>query len=253
VFADCLPRKHRRTVRRRLREIRRAAGDARDWDVFLVGLQQTPSLATAEGRPALDYLTGYAMGERSAAQEQLDCIAAEAGPSFMEESAALPALVQAPDGKHVPANFGELATAQFGTLLAAFNEAASANPSDPATLHRLRIGGKRLRYALEIFAGCFPPGFKDTLYPAVEQLQEILGSIQDSAVGTEHLLGLRQRIEKALPRDWPRLRKGFDALLKALRANVPAGRRAFQKWRKNWEKLIRDFKVEAAVATVTVP
>ena len=44
VFADCLPRKHLRTLRRRLREIRRAAGDARDWDVFLLGFASRRSL-----------------------------------------------------------------------------------------------------------------------------------------------------------------------------------------------------------------
>ena len=253
VFADCLPRKHRRTVRRRLREIRRAAGDARDWDVFLLSLQESRPSSTATARPALDYLAGYAMGERAAAQVQLASAVADAGPSFMEESAALPGLAHAPTGKSAPVNFGELATAQFSALLATFNGAAAANPSDPAALHRLRISGKRLRYALEIFAGCFPPAFKDTIYPAVEQLQEILGSIQDSTVGAEYLAGLRERSAKTLPREWTRLRKGFDAKLKALRAKVPTGRRAFQTWRKHWEKVVRDFKVEVALATVTAP
>ncbi len=251
VFADCIPRKHRRAVRRRLREIRRAAGDARDWDVFLLGLQGSRALGTASGRPALDFLAGYAMGERAAAQEQLASAAADAGPPFMEESAPLPGRCHAPTGKSVPANFGELATAQFSALLGTFNAAAAANPGDPAAMHRLRIGGKRLRYALEIFAGCFPTAFKDAIYPAVEQLQEILGAIQDSTVGAEYLAGLRERTAKTLPREWPRLRKGFDAHLKALRGNVPAGRRAFQKWRKHWEKLVRDFREEVGLATVT--
>jgi CHAD domain-containing protein len=251
VFTDCFPRKHLRALRRRLREIRRAAGDARDWDVFLLGLRESRSFTAAAGRPALDYLAGYAMGERSAAQAQLATAAAEAGPLFMEESAALPGLAHEPSGKSVPANFGELATAQFGELLAGFNAAAAANPSDPAALHRLRIEGKRLRYALEIFAGCFPPAFKEQVYPAAEQVQEILGSIQDSTVGVEYLMGLRDRIQKSLPSEWSRLRKGFDAQLKALRAKVPAGRRAFQKWRKQWMKLVRDFKLSVAAATVT--
>lgn len=250
VFADCIPRKHRRLVRRRLREIRRAAGDARDWDVFLLGLRGSRALSTDSGRPALDYLAGYAMGERAAAQVPLESAVAEAGPPFMEESAALPGLSHAPREKSAPANFGELATAQFSTLLATFNAAAAANPGDPAAMHRLRIGGKRLRYALEIFAGCFPLAFKDAVYPAVEQLQEILGAIQDSTVGAEYLAGLRDRTAKTLPREWPRFRKGFEAHLKALRAKLPAGRRAFQKWRKHWEKLVRDFQEEVGLATV---
>jgi CHAD domain-containing protein len=169
----------------------------------------------------------------------------------MEESAALPGLAHEPKGQSECANFGELATTQFGELLAGFNAAAAANPSDPAALHRLRIEGKRLRYALEIFAVCFPPPFKEQVYPAAEQVQEILGSIQDSTVGVEYLMGLRDRIQKSFPSEWSRLRKGFDAQLKALRAKVPAGRRAFQKWRKQWTKLVRDFKLSATAATVT--
>jgi inorganic triphosphatase YgiF len=191
------------------------------------------------------------MGERSAAQAQLSDLAAVAGPLFMQESAAFPGRAHEPKGKPISATFGELATSQFGELLAGFNAAAAANPSEPAALHRLRIEGKRLRYALEIFAGCFPPAFREHVYPAAEQVQEILGSIQDSTVGVEYLMSLRDRIQKSLPSEWSRLRKGFDAQLKALRAKVPAGRRAFQKWRKHWAKLVRDFKLSAGAATVT--
>ena len=48
-------------------------------------------------------------------------------------------------------------------------------------LHAFRIEGKQLRYAMEIFAGAFPPAFRGELYPLVEQLQERLGKINDHA------------------------------------------------------------------------
>src|SRR5437867_2795173 len=35
LFADCLPRRVYRPARRALRDVRRSAGEARDWDVFL--------------------------------------------------------------------------------------------------------------------------------------------------------------------------------------------------------------------------
>src|SRR5690349_7794695 len=35
IFRPCLPRKVYKKARRRLRELRRAAGAVRDWDVFL--------------------------------------------------------------------------------------------------------------------------------------------------------------------------------------------------------------------------
>src|SRR5690348_512201 len=38
IFRACLPAKAHRKARRRLRKLRRAAGAARDWDVFLADL-----------------------------------------------------------------------------------------------------------------------------------------------------------------------------------------------------------------------
>src|SRR4051794_33720985 len=38
IFKACLPKKVHRKARRRLRKLRRAAGAARDWDVFLADL-----------------------------------------------------------------------------------------------------------------------------------------------------------------------------------------------------------------------
>src|SRR5207248_2386197 len=71
VFADALPHKLLKGTRRTLRRIRRAAGDARDWDVFLSALPAAKPLAAAAAGPALDFLVGYAVGERTAAQQRL--------------------------------------------------------------------------------------------------------------------------------------------------------------------------------------
>src|SRR4051794_22443581 len=43
VFGTCLPRKHLRAAKASLRGLRRAAGDARDWDVFLLALADARS------------------------------------------------------------------------------------------------------------------------------------------------------------------------------------------------------------------
>src|SRR6478609_6927373 len=80
VFKAYLPRKHRVATREALRTIRRAAGDARDWDVFLLGLPAVKGLASVTGKPALDFLAGYAMVERAAAQTRLKQAAESAGP-----------------------------------------------------------------------------------------------------------------------------------------------------------------------------
>ena len=157
AFADCLPRKHLKSAKQALRMIRRAAGDARDWDVFLLALPNSKSLTGATGRPALDFLAGYAIGERSAAQSRLTEAATVTGPGFVEESTALPGLTHEVKSDNPPVSFGALATAQLGAQLAALNQAVPANPPHPAAFHRLRILGSCVRYALEIFSDCFPP------------------------------------------------------------------------------------------------
>src|SRR5438874_1427315 len=77
-----------------------------------------------------------------------------------------------------------LARPLLSGLVRELEEAARQDPGDDEQLHRVRILGKRLRYAMEVFASCFAPPFRDQLYPAVEALQEILGHVNDSRVAS---------------------------------------------------------------------
>ncbi len=251
VFSGCLPRKFLKNTRRCLRTIRRAAGDARDWDVFLQNLPGAKPLSGTAARPALDFLIGYALGQRSAAQGRLNDAAASEGAEFSRYAEELPARITTPAAG--PPDLGSLAAVQFGQLLRTFDDAVRADPSDTAQLHQLRILGKRTRYALEVFAPCFPAGFTDTVYPAVEQAQELLGQIQDAVVGRERLTGLRDRVQVTSPTEWPRLKPGFEGLIRQLRAKQNAATRGFRTWRANWLKLVDGLKVEIVAATVSTP
>ena len=255
VFENALPRKLLKATKRTLRRLRRAAGDARDWDVFLASLPAAKPLAAATAKPALDFLIGYAIGERNAAQSRLVDTAAGAGPLFAEQSTELPGrarpIASESAEANPPADFGALAAQQLGVLFREFTAAVEANPAEPAALHALRIVGKRLRYAVEIFAGCFPPVVKESLYPAVEQAQELLGEVQDASVGVERLVRVRGTVQAMLPKHLPRVRKGIDGLTTALRAKLPAGKKAFVAWRKDWLKLMAGLKLEVIAGTVT--
>src|SRR5438270_82190 len=59
IFACCLPRKVLKTAQKGLKRLRRAAGEARDWDVFLAALGEREAAATARQLPGLDFLLGY--------------------------------------------------------------------------------------------------------------------------------------------------------------------------------------------------
>ena len=54
-------------------------------------------------------------------------------------------------------------------------------------LHKFRIAGKDLRYAMELLAGAFPPEFRKELYPTMSELQDKLGRINDLTVAAERL------------------------------------------------------------------
>jgi len=233
VFREVLPNRSRRRVRRLLRRLRRAAGQARDWDVFLLNLPQARALQTAAGRPAADFLLGYGLGQRHAAQLLL-VQAAEQNGADLHAAAdeLLEALEQPRDNDDPPLR--SFALAQFHPLFTDFHQGVLADPDQPAELHQLRISGKRLRYALEIFIPCFPEWFQQQLYPAVEELQELLGTLQDAVVGSDRLKDLAASLRRHFPQHWPRLRPGLDGRIRSLRAQIPTLRKAFQKWRSRW-------------------
>ena len=61
-----------------------------------------------------------------------------------------------------------------------------AEDAPPRKLHRLRLASKRLRYTLELFRPCYPPGLEDRL-AALKKLQDWLGEVND-AVASGRLL-----------------------------------------------------------------
>jgi hypothetical protein len=77
IFALCLPEKVYKAIRKQLRNIRRAAGAARDWDVFLDSLIGWAEHDTARLRPAYLFLMGYGLAQRIDAQGQLQALTPE--------------------------------------------------------------------------------------------------------------------------------------------------------------------------------
>ena len=71
IFMECLPTRLYKKTRNALREIRRSAGAARDWDVFLEMLQTRLTRAPVKQKRGLDFLLGFAHGQRVLAQEHL--------------------------------------------------------------------------------------------------------------------------------------------------------------------------------------
>jgi inorganic triphosphatase YgiF len=71
--------------------------------------------------------------------------------------------------------------------------ADKASDTDPRTVHRLRIAGKRARYAMEFFKSLYRKGGARRYLDAMSGLQDQLGAHNDLVVADRLLLELQQR------------------------------------------------------------
>lgn len=231
IFADCLPGKLHRRARRTLRAVRRAAGAARDWDVFLAMLDASRPRADAKLRPGMDFLRGVGHGQRVTAQAAVGEGAAGQAERFHALLSEIAALTADPDDRRT---LRDLAVPVLTQLVAELEAAAGGDLSDYEALHQVRILGKQLRYAMELFESCFGPAFREKIYPCVAEMQEILGRANDSHVASLRLAELRKRLERTRSADWARYRPAFVKLQRWHQRRLPAQRRLFMKWWDAW-------------------
>jgi CHAD domain-containing protein len=143
-------------------------------------------------RKVLDDVAQWIAAQREDAQESMDRVALRyldgRRGKLRGGRRALLALLKVPDlGRRDAADASSFAEPTFASLARAklpqvfddFAVAAGEDLSCPNKLHRLRIRGKRVRYALEVFRPCVSDGFT-SLYAVVEDLQERLGEINDA-------------------------------------------------------------------------
>jgi CHAD domain-containing protein len=234
IFAPCLPGKVHKKARRRLRRLRQAAGAARDWDVFLIGITERRAKQPEKDEHGLNFLFGYAYGLRSAAQADLEAAGADEHQSFdafLEDTTA--AVRPAPD---LPpdAVLLRLARPLLTARLHDLDWTAAGDLQDYAHLHQVRIAGKRLRYAMEVFADCFSLSFREELYPRIEEMQEILGRANDSHVAEARLADLRRHLRRGWPAEWKRVQPGVESLLRFHQRRLPQERKRFLQWWEEW-------------------
>jgi CHAD domain-containing protein len=232
IFASCLPGKIHRRLRKHIRNIRRAAGAARDWDVFIEALGHREEQATAAQRAGLDFLLGYSHGQRVAAQDALALASPQAPFDFESVVAQGLANLRAPSQD----TLGDVARPHLAALLRNLQAAAEGDLSEYEHLHQVRILGKSLRYAMEIFASCFESSFKERYYPMIEEMQEILGHANDSHVANQRLVQLRCLLKCGRPAEWKRFKSGIESLLRYHQRRLPVQRRLFSKWWQRWQK-----------------
>lgn len=233
IFAICLPEDCYEAAKKQLRKIRRAAGAARDWDVFMTAFANSRMRWTPSKTPGRDFVLGYALAQRRLAQKDLERLDHDYPARFQRLQSEV--LASATD-KQAPPSLGELAQSLMKDLLRQLDHDLAGNLDDYAQLHQVRIAGKRLRYAMEIFAGCFPPGFRGTFYPVIETMQEILGDANDSHVASgylEDVLGAQTFLPPSIAK---RVRPGVEHLRIHHEKRLVRQRSLFINWLEQWPK-----------------
>jgi len=184
-----------------LRWLGTALGPARDWDVFAA---ETLARLAREFNVAEDlqaFLARCALIRRAHGEAARDAVSSPRyttlllalGESFARDDLA--ALRRptaddgtAPDAAAASAPVGEFAASVLDKRHRRLRKRGGGVPDAPAAeRHRVRIDAKKLRYAAEFFASLYPPKRVRRYVEALEDLQDILGALNDAAVA-ERLL-----------------------------------------------------------------
>ena len=187
AFSDLLPAKRRDWFAKRLRRLRRAAGEARDLDVLTdrlgrdVAGPQSPVAGLAARDRLVAMLARRQAASRGPIRQMRDALLAGDWHGRTER------LLDRVGSRGQDRPFADFARRRFRPLVARFFATADHRLRSAAELHRLRIEGKKLRYAMEIFACVFPVREGVRCADALERLQETLGDFTDHAVAADRL------------------------------------------------------------------
>ena len=176
LFASVLPEHFVPTLRDPLSALTRQLGRVRNLDVLLTEVVK-PVLAALPDEPRLPALASYITNRRYAAREQtVDLLAAsDYGCSLL---AALESLHALPANDPAATGVAGFATVRLRRLHKKLRRlVAAAEINDPLTLHALRIGVKRMRYALEFFSPLAPDDASRRAMRILAGIQETLGQL----------------------------------------------------------------------------
>jgi len=232
VFGGRLPGKTEKRARKVLRKLRRAVAPAREADVLLAALD-----SWATGRPnaekaGLQFLFGLLTAERQAAQAPVNEAVekCESKWAFLLEHCPRSARRGGPP-------LGELAGRVYHGFVRDLDAAiAACDFDDERRLHALRIACKRLRYAYELLAGSLDPEIEQTLYPALVDLQSILGAAHDNWQIVGKLDRVMDVVTALRPQLLPGIRSGLSAFRAGQREQFAVQKAAFATWRRSWPK-----------------
>lgn len=177
------------------KELGKMSGIVRDLDVQLLAAAESRARLPEMLHDGLDSLFAELAAKRAAAQQALAVWLT--APQQQDMLRAWEEYLEQEDaegsGRRIGAAAGKIIRRQFARLLAA-GRAIDSRSSDQ-DLHRVRIHGKKLRYALEFFRSLYAEEDVERLIAPLKRLQNLLGLNNDLAVQeetlTRHLAALK--------------------------------------------------------------
>lgn len=221
AFRDLLPPKRTSWFEKRLRRLRRAASDARDLDVLTARLRSGPPRTTAAQR-ARSRLVAMLSQQRDVSRQPIRDLYEELLAADWQ--GRMEGLLERISSRSREPLFGRYARRRFKPVVMEFFSLADRKLRSATEIHRLRIEGKKLRYAMEIFSAVFLPRVRGRCQDALEQLQETLGEFTDHAAAADRF------------RRWARddsmtsIRRTLSALRRQEESLANDARKVFVKW-----------------------
>ena len=221
LYSPFLPPSKTRKIGKELKAFRRAAGPARELDVLAERLTNSVSLLQSAGAQQFRRLV---RDQRSQAQRTLKrgCGKSERA-RFKKSAAKLVAKMKWRSGADEPM-FGGFAREALRRFLDRFFTAAGEDLGDIQALHRMRIEGKTVRYAMELLSPAFDKSFRKQIYPVFECVQDKLGAINDHASAIDFYRGMYEKTKQNDCRDI------IQHLIEQEETELEAARNTFMDW-----------------------
>lgn len=199
LYRDWLPRQEFRRIKKRLKKIRRAAGEARDLDVLA---ERVKSELADRATLILKEINELRVAAQPAVLGVTEKFRRD--DRFVRRIGKLLESIRPPhpqDQSQPLICFRDWAEKQLVQATDVFFSAVPSKDADVKALHQFRIQTKALRYSIELLASAFGPELREVTYPKVEKLQERLGRIQDCVAGHDRLCELSREARSAEARE----------------------------------------------------
>ena len=216
AFHSLIPAKRRDWFEKKLRRLRKAAGEARDLDVLTDRLTKNDSVRARKRLIAM--LAQRRRASRAPIRAQLKKL------KNADWSSRVDRLIEDTHDRRRRTEFRSFARRRFKPMVASFCATADGALRDTNDIHMLRIEGKKLRYAMEIFVPVLPARVRVRCQKSLERLQKTLGECTDHASAADRFARWARSIGAGPNRD----------MLLALRDDendkADLARKAFCKW-----------------------